>query len=435
MKIGIVTVQYANNFGAVLQAYGLKSVLERMGHQVFYIKNCTDKYARGLFYRIRPYGKEYRHLFNFFIKNYRGWKQHYVFHSVQKEFQVIDCWTDEQLDLIILGSDEIWNATNPLFQQPIFYGHEMYPVMSYATSIGNATNEDMKIITSEYFKTIDLVLVRDTMTQEYLNSIGVNNERVCDPTLLAEPDVFRRTYYHRLMKKPYILVYAYGHLETENVKRSIRAFADKRGLQVISVCFHLDWCDGTINCSPMDFSAVMECAEYIYTSTLHGTVFSVINHRPFVSLPYSIKTVDLLNSLHLSDRLISLENCTEAVLEQKWIQEPIDYDGVEAEIRSQRMQSKKLLMNGIFKLTEKNISSKLNKSIPVLFQKKDECCGCSACYSICPVHAIYMEEDAEGFLYPKIMEHCCIRCNQCLEVCDFKEEQKKARKKLDFHNS
>ena len=49
MKIGIVTVQYANNFGAVLQAYGLKIVLEQMGHQVFYIRSCTDKYARGLF--------------------------------------------------------------------------------------------------------------------------------------------------------------------------------------------------------------------------------------------------------------------------------------------------------------------------------------------------------------------------------------------------
>lgn len=427
MKIGIVTVQYANNFGAVLQAYGLKSVLEQMGHQVFYIKNCTDKYARGLFYRIRPYGQEYRHLFSFIIKNYRGWKQHRAFRSVQKEFQVIDCWTDEQLDLIILGSDEIWNATNPLFQQPIFYGHDMYPVMAYAASIGNATYENMKTIPSKYFQTIDPVLVRDAMTQKYLDSIDINSERVCDPTLLAEPEVFRHTYCHRLMKKPYLLIYAYGHLETEDVKRSIRAFANKRGLQVISVCFPLDWCDGIINCSPMDFSAVMEHAEYVYTSTLHGTVFSIINHRPFVSLPYSIKTVDLLYSLHLSDRLISLENCTEEILEQKWLHEPIDFDAVDTEIKSQRLQSKRLLMNGIIKSTEKKTSNKLEKAIPVLLRKKDECCGCSACYSICPVHAIYMEEDVEGFLYPKIMEKRCIRCYQCLEVCDFKAEQKRAR--------
>ena len=89
MKIGIVTVQYANNFGAVLQAYGLKSVLEQMGHQVFYIKNCTDKYAQGLFYRIRPYGQEYRHLISFLIKNYRGWMQHRAFRSAQKNFRVL----------------------------------------------------------------------------------------------------------------------------------------------------------------------------------------------------------------------------------------------------------------------------------------------------------------------------------------------------------
>lgn len=421
MKIGIVTVQYANNFGAVLQAYGLKSVLEQMGHQVFYIKNCTDKYARGLFYRIRPYGQEYRHLISFLIKNYRGWMQHRAFRSAQKNFRVIDCWTDEQLDLIILGSDEIWNATNPLFQQPIFYGWQMHPVMAYAVSIGNATHEDMKVIPSEYLKTIDPVLVRDAMTQEYLNSIGVNNERVCDPTLLADPNIFRRPYEHRLMKKPYLLVYAYGHLETNNVKRAIRDFANRKGCQVISVCFPLDWCDATINCSPMDFCAVMERAEYVYTSTLHGTVFSIINHRPFVSLPYSIKTVDLLNSLHLSNRLISLENCTEAILEQKWIHEPIYYDVVEVEIASQRLHSKNLLKKGIAKSTEKKTSKKLKKVIPILFHNKRECCGCSACYAICPVHAICMEEDLEGFLYPQIVENRCICCYQCIDVCTFKQ--------------
>lgn len=422
MRIGIVTVQYANNFGAVLQAYGLKSVLKKMGHEVFYIKNCTDKYARGLFYRIRPYGREYCHLPSFLIKNYRGWKQHCAFRSAQKEFHVIDCWTDEQLDLIILGSDEIWNVTNPLFQQPIFYGQGMYPVMAYAPSIGNATCEDMKVISPEFFKMIDPILVRDTMTQEYLKSIGVDSVRVCDPTLLAEPSVFQSTYYHRLMKKPYLLVYAYGHLETNNVKHSIRAFADKRGLKVISVCFPLDWCDGTINCSPLDFSAVMERAEYIYTSTLHGTVFSIINHKSFVSLPYSVKTVDLLNSLHLSNRLISIENCSEITLEQKWLHEQIEYDVVEAEIKYQRLQSEKLLVKSINKKIKEKKSIKFDKPTPVLYQKKEECCGCSACYAICPVHAINMEEDTEGFLYPKIIDKYCIRCNQCIGVCDFKHK-------------
>ena len=43
-------------------------------------------------------------------------------------------------------------------------------------------------------------------------------------------------------------------------------------------------------------------------------------------------------------------------------------------------------------------------AIPVLYKRKEECCGCTACYAICPKEAIYMEEDEEGFEYPKIDE-------------------------------
>ena len=58
--------------------------------------------------------------------------------------------------------------------------------------------------------------------------------------------------------------------------------------------------------------------------------------------------------------------------------------------------------------------------IPVLFGERKECCGCSACYAICPAKAIKMLEDNEGFLYPYINKEKCIRCRQCLSVCPLK---------------
>lgn len=57
----------------------------------------------------------------------------------------------------------------------------------------------------------------------------------------------------------------------------------------------------------------------------------------------------------------------------------------------------------------------------VLFEDKFECCGCSACYSICPVNAINMVQDEEGFLYPLIFDDKCIRCKACVSVCVFKD--------------
>lgn len=53
---------------------------------------------------------------------------------------------------------------------------------------------------------------------------------------------------------------------------------------------------------------------------------------------------------------------------------------------------------------------------------RERCCGCSACMNICPVSAIHMERDGEGFLYPVVDESKCIKCNLCERVCAFKKE-------------
>ena len=54
---------------------------------------------------------------------------------------------------------------------------------------------------------------------------------------------------------------------------------------------------------------------------------------------------------------------------------------------------------------------------------KFEYCGCPACTSSCPVDAIIMKEDREGFLYPVISSDKCIQCFVCLQVCPLKENR------------
>lgn len=89
-----------------------------------------------------------------------------------------------------------------------------------------------------------------------------------------------------------------------------------------------------------------------------------------------------------------------------------------------------------------------NKFLPELYNIRENCCGCTACYAICPVRkflpnngegsigkfgeiyslphgAIYMESDEEGFLYPVVDASLCIRCYKCLSVCPIKEHDKK----------
>ena len=58
--------------------------------------------------------------------------------------------------------------------------------------------------------------------------------------------------------------------------------------------------------------------------------------------------------------------------------------------------------------------------VPVLYERKEDCCGCTACYAICPKEAIDMIEDEEGFLYPSIDAEKCIRCQMCIKICPIK---------------
>lgn len=83
------------------------------------------------------------------------------------------------------------------------------------------------------------------------------------------------------------------------------------------------------------------------------------------------------------------------------------------------------------------------RPLPQLYSRKDDCCGCGACYAVCPIErfsydgveidankseerqglsygAISMEEDEEGFLYPVVDANFCIRCYRCVDVCPIK---------------
>ena len=46
-----------------------------------------------------------------------------------------------------------------------------------------------------------------------------------------------------------------------------------------------------------------------------------------------------------------------------------------------------------------------------------KCTGCSACADACPIDAIRMKRDFEGFAYPSVNDEECIKCGKCAKVC------------------
>lgn len=344
MKIGIVTVQDSNNFGSFLQAYALQTVLQNMGHEVVFIRSRSKEYIKRIFYRVRPGKRELLHLVQFMRENWQGWKKYRKFQTEQECFHTVDNYQEELLDLVILGSDEIWNVQNSVFRQPIFYGDGMSPVMAYAVSIGTASLKEMRCIPEIWFQNIFPILARDVHTSKFLSTLQIESPVVCDPTFLVDKCVFHRNYQSSLLNgQPFLLVYSYG-LEPDIVE-ALRAFAKVKNLKIYSACFYFAWCDGIFDCTALDFCAVIEKASYVFTSTYHGTIFSILNHKQFVSLPQSRKTSDLLATLKLSERLLDSE-ISVSLLKNKF-EQSIDYQAVDEKIENMRLFSLKMLKEGI----------------------------------------------------------------------------------------
>ena len=62
------------------------------------------------------------------------------------------------------------------------------------------------------------------------------------------------------------------------------------------------------------------------------------------------------------------------------------------------------------------------KDIPMLFSRKEFCCGCGACIAACAAGAIEMKTDEEGFDYPEINDTICARCGKCINIYPIKQK-------------
>lgn len=56
-------------------------------------------------------------------------------------------------------------------------------------------------------------------------------------------------------------------------------------------------------------------------------------------------------------------------------------------------------------------------------KRKEDCCGCGACYDACAKQAILWEVDEEGFSYPKVDAFKCVNCGLCNKVCPIENSE------------
>lgn len=331
MKIGIITVyESTTNLGSYLQAYALKTSLEQMGHQVYMIQNVsTIKAAKKCALKLNPK----RQLFLRFKRTA------YFVSDVQKlNLLYKDQIKNTDLDCLIYGSDEIWNLENPYFRDELFYGGgiENIPQIAYAVSAGAVNDATINNYPkfSKNIKQFHKIMVRDERTYELVKALtGNESEYVCDPTILLPLQYMQNSV--RRPKGKYIAVYTYG-IE-QPVVDIIHAFAREKNLKIVSVYFWHPWADEVVECSPLQFSEILAGAEYVFTTTFHGAIFTLLNHKKCCILPLRGKVKDVVERLNQDEHLIEIGSSKESFFEV--MDRPFDSERFEARVEEFRKSS------------------------------------------------------------------------------------------------
>ena len=342
----------ASNCGAFLQAYALKSHLESRGHQVVHVEYRSTRSNRKPFYRIRPGKHDLTNPLEHWRSLNFGRQKYALFKRDLESFTVVEPREAARVDAVVLGSDEIWNVRNPMFQDPIFFGHGLENVIAYAPSVGASTLDDYARHKERLHDILRLqaVSARDRSTASLVEAVTSEAPPiVVDPTLLQTWERSRNEALNVQRGDRYLLVYAYSpaHVPIEE----LRAFARTRKLRLVSACFRHDWCDQSVNCSPLEFLSMVDGAEYVFTTTFHGAIFAILHKKPFACKVRSPKTSDLLMSLGLGSRMISSDGgrATDGIAGV--LESPTAYDPVFETIRQMRSTSQAYLEQALSSVT------------------------------------------------------------------------------------
>lgn len=320
MRIGILTHHYVKNYGAYLQ---MKALYEKLtclypNAEVVIVNYVNKKHWRKniihvLHYRkgidtIKSYGQKIKQLF-VFTKYERSLPR-------TKKVRTSDQIVGLGLDLIVFGSDEIWNIKGSGFH-PLKFGcgfdQKTPDIIAYAPSVGAVTKEtnipDGIDLGLKNFKRLS---GRDHETVKFIKrSCGVDATKMLDPTFLYDFNKDIGEQGIQPMPFKYILIYDCKLTDQQSVE--LRKYADERNLKIIGAGDYKSFYDEvTIKLTPFEWVNLFRNAEKVITGTFHGTVFSIKYDKNFVSYPTEENRINkvgsLLEDMGLKDRLLKVGN-------------------------------------------------------------------------------------------------------------------------------
>lgn len=357
MKIATLTLPFHPNYGAVLQAYALQSVLKSLGHDVssidlerrslrnisrYYISRLKNVIYGGNILDNYGYGNK---KFKKFIKNELTLTEKVNF---ERDFYRSDI---QGFDAYIVGSDQVWRPKYVMNIDRYFFNFvgKGKTKISYAASFGTELFDytiEEKNRCLEYIKEFKGISVRevdglDKCEKELLSTASL----VLDPTLLVDTDE-----YNRLISK---------YSQDENVSEVFCYILDKNmtKLKSIKTAFpQAFFINGEGNCKDKAKVCIsswlkgIRDSEIVITDSFHGVVFSIIFNKNFVAIGNKkrglARFTSILSLFNLMDRLIIDDKLTYVHLHEISSTD-IDYDKVNEILNLKKEESISFLKNNL----------------------------------------------------------------------------------------
>lgn len=309
-KIGILTFHHELNYGAVLQCYALSTYL-RKNNEVEVINYDIEKKV-SIKEKILLYRKQ--HNFNQFIQTYLPLSKYVDQSNIEQ--------TLNSYQMVCVGSDQVWAYDIIGASKKVYFLD--YPLkntikVSYAASFGkDETLINNLAETKKYLDSFKSISIREKSASAILNENGINTVDSIDPTLLLTKEEYINNLKLTKNNQKYILVYML-EIDDELVNFA-KQISEKLNLKII--CFNRrnrfgDVGESRYYASPKDFVSLVYNAEYIITNSFHGTCFSIIFEKPFVSFLHKTKGVrqrNLLVKANLTDHIYDPEKSVDNYL-------------------------------------------------------------------------------------------------------------------------
>lgn len=431
-KVCIVSTSQVDNYGAVLQAYALETILSerfdtktlnyispglQSSNEIRYSKLWKRTLAKILFHNYYKQRKIKHGKFEAFRNKYLSLTEQYSLD------QIYQSGLESKFDYFVSGSDQVFN--------PEIYKGEMVSFLdfvknpdkkkTYAASIGmDAFLKKYGEVYSKHLREFGTLLIRETSSAKAIEKdFGIASYSVVDPVFLLTKDQWLKAFPPKInTNRKYILTYILG--KDDNAALAIRDFAKNKNLEILNIAGTYGYpykklLGRSICPSPEEFLSLIFNAEYIYAKSFHGTAFSILFGKPYF---YSCEDGDSAET-----RIKELENKfglpSRRIIGGKIIDNDINWEAVNSNIDKWRKYSLSLLFSSLGYSSDTNDKYEPNvvRSYTNIQAVGDQCVGCENCRLACPTHAISCDLDEEGFLYPKIDKNCCIDCGKCLDNC------------------